>query len=291
MADAPTTGDQYTQAVGQLRTTAQWLVTASAGVGAAIVAGLALKSIGGLHDLRLVGAVAAAIIGVAAVAVAIWFISNVLMPIGTAPNDLKNGEDFKPLRDKVQSDPGLLRGEGVPSHDVPGLLSAYDQVSQRARDEYAALISDPTKDQGPYQAASGRLDQVGAVLTAIEGLGIYLAVTKRFKTARLALLLAALVATGAAALFAYCTNPPKATSSAATTTSEVTAAPIVQVHLTSAGSQSLAPELGTRCDLSRLRAVIVGGTTAAPELVTLPAPGCHARRFTLTSSFGTTGTG
>lgn len=74
MADAPTTGDQYTQAVGQLRTTAQWLVTASAGVGAVIVAGLALKSIGGLHDLRLVGAIAAAIIGVAAVAVAIWFI-------------------------------------------------------------------------------------------------------------------------------------------------------------------------------------------------------------------------
>jgi hypothetical protein len=291
VADAPTTGDQYTQAVGQLRTTAQWLVTASAGVGAVIVAGLALKSIGGLHDLRLVGAVAAAIIGVTAVAVAIWFISDVLMPIGASPNDLKNGDDFKALRGKVQADPDLVRGEGVPNQDIPGLLAAYDQVSQRARDEYAALISDPTKGQGPYQAASGRLDQVGAVLTAIEGLGIYLAVTRRFKTARLALLIAALVATAAAALFAYCANPPEATPSAAKMSSEVTAAPIVRVHLTSAGEQSLKPELGASCDLKRLRAAIVGGTTAKPQLVTLPEAGCHARTFTLTSSFGTTATG
>jgi hypothetical protein len=290
VADASTTGDQYSQAVVQLRTSATWLVATAGVVGGLIIAGLQLKSIGGLHDGRLVGAVAAAIIGVTAVGVAIWEISQVLMPIASSPKAIESGPDFQPLRDAIADDPDILQGEGGDHPDLAGLHASFNEASSNARDSYQRVLEEPANDerQTAYKVASARLDQVRTVLNDVEGYGTFLAVAARFSRARLVMLIAGVVLVSMGALFAYCANPPKSINAPTTPSAAISPATIVRVRLTQSGLQELRPELGHRCKRNSLRAIVIGGTAEAPEVAMLPRRHCRALKLALISRMRTT---
>jgi hypothetical protein len=196
----------------------------------------------------------------------------------------------------VAKDQEILQGEGGPNHDLAGLHAAFSTAVDEALTAYRRVLDRPGDEerQTVYSAAAARLDRVRGVLNDVEGYGTYLAVAARFKTARLVMLGAAVLVAAMAALFAYCANPPKppnppkAQSRSPATGAAISTPPVVHVRLTAQGKQELRPELGRRCKLAALRAVVLGGASTSPEIVTVPRRGCRARRLVLLPSLGAT---
>jgi hypothetical protein len=104
---------------------------------------------------------------------------------------------------------------------------------------------------------------------------------RRFRRARVAIVVGVGLAAVGVALFAWGSNAPAATQAAATPTA--LAAPLARerVLLTAAGVAAI--DVAPGCRRSRVTVLILGGTPARRDVVTLPTRRCPGVRLLLTA--------
>jgi hypothetical protein len=208
--------DPLDRANNRIRDAAKWLVASAAAVGAALIAGSQLSTIGKLEvgwptsveGARLWVAVAGAVLGLVGVVWAIWSAVQVLLPQHVPVAALANAWDaprhpLAPVATFFQENDKYLQG-----FDTPAAIIT-------ARDEHVAeLATLPAGDPGapPLHAAIGDLDQR---ITAIEAMANHEALKAMFRRTLRKLLAATAVAAFGIVAFAWAANPPAAPAPAA----------------------------------------------------------------------------
>jgi len=288
VADDPAqaSANQYANGVAQLRTTARWLIGAFGALGAALIAGVQLKNLAGVSSTPLEEAIASISVGVFGVAIAIWSTSNVLIPIAASSRALEHTGEFDPLRKAARTDPSMLRGLASNLGALVAALSTSLTTSQNAYHKMAAAPNDPGL-RDAYAKAEVERQQIESAVSELTAFGLFLAVRKRFVVARRMMFLGAALATAGAigfVHFAQTTTPPPAPKKPAP--AHIVTLTVVPVRLTADGTHALRHKLGPHCRLGRLTAVVTGGPTGSPTIVTLPRSGCRAISLTLTRNIG-----
>jgi hypothetical protein len=85
-------------------------------------------------------------------------------------------------------------------------------------------------------------------------------------------------------VFAYAANPPAPEIPAGAATPLTPTAGLIS--LTAVGREALRDTLGSVCINLRPKAVAIGGTTSAPDVVTVGGDGCKVARFVLSAQWG-----
>lgn len=132
------------------RLAAKWLIASFAGVGAILVGGISISSIGELSGLALGAAAAAFVVAVASVVAAVSMVADVLTPSPTTLKDLaerekrlnetrgdngkRRGED--PLVEYLEADPSFLQGISGDADTEESLIRARTNYEQAVADRY-----------------------------------------------------------------------------------------------------------------------------------------------------------
>jgi hypothetical protein len=254
----------------QIRTTAKWLVTSFAAIGAILLGTIQLSSVGKLTNetpgSRVVAAIVGAGLAVTGVIVALWFTSAVLIPFF---NSFRLADEHPDVTDRV------LGGD----HEVLGY--GYDTLKEKVRAAEIAVDQATDAQLPAAEAALAELRKNKRIALTLVGSEV---LSDRFSTARMAIIWGVVLAASGLGLFAWGSSPPTTPTKPAVA---LGSAPVqLVVHLTPEGVAALAkPRDCSEPDTAALR---IGGTTAASELVTTPADKkCKAVRFVLTPSIGT----
>jgi hypothetical protein len=257
-----------------LRTTAKWILTSFAAVGALLVAGLQLSSVGKLtgdvpHDriFAALGGVALATLGIA---IAIWFTSTVLAP---SLNSFRTADEENDVTRDVLGDGELV------GCDYAGLKAEIKKADAALKEAAKKGVDDPDYKTA-YALREDWEVSKGLALTAVGSELLW----RRYKRARLAVMFAiALIAAGLVG-FAWGANPPATEKTAPPVA--LSQAPLhLTVTLTPAGVAGLKTARG--CSEADVNVLAISGTAAAREVVTVPSPSCKSVRFILTPSLGT----
>jgi len=205
----------YSAATQAIRTTARWLLTAAAGVGAALLAGLQLTSLGSLtwsdNCLRIILSLLGLLFGLSAICYMIWATSLILtdawttlaqlhlekvhsrLRSSTDKRDRKRGELYKNLYDDLNVYQDELYGEVAESiTDLYGKLAEANRANREKRLEEA-------KD----------LPELRRVTVIVVQYANYYLTREMFKNLRPRLLGAAAVAVAGIVVFAIAANPPE----------------------------------------------------------------------------------
>lgn len=245
----PDPGDPQ-KAIDRYRELAKYLVTIFAGVGALLVAGSQLSSLGKLSEDELdrwAASVGGLLLAIAAIAFIVIAAMAVLRPVEMSLDDVIAD---KKLSEAVNSRPSLLGGPKSVSdlrdlhHGFPGW---------------------------------------GDVVNDVLGFAAYRRATDRFDRAWRRMLLGALAATVGIILFAWGSNPPE------DETADPVVRPLPQVvtfRLTADGRDTFGEALGVKCSVERFRALTIGGDEKSPRVVTLPERGCNPVQFVMSPEFG-----
>ena len=109
--------DPVLAGIDRLRETAKWLLGAYAAVGAALIAGLQLTSLGSVEDdARLYAAIILAAVSLLLVFYAISKTGGVLAPVAVEESDL---EPNSKVGQMVQATPSLLKGQATDIANLP----------------------------------------------------------------------------------------------------------------------------------------------------------------------------
>ncbi len=264
------------EGIDSLRTTAKWLIAAFAAVGAALLAGVQLTELGQARPVHT-----AAIgfgVAMAGVATAIFAASDVLRPRSLTPGQLPRSHTTQALRDAVRDDHSLLEGKAESLDDLVNAL-----VEDRKNADTAWAAQDAELEDSPSRIAALRAEErlvaIQDLVDRLSEFGLYLATSRAFTRARVAIVAAAVACAAGAATFSYATSRPADRA-------VPTAPQLVTLRLNSDRSESLSSALGTQCDLRAVAAIQVAGSLREPEVVTLPQEGCTAQRFVLTDAVG-----
>jgi hypothetical protein len=286
--------DPVLAGIDRLRETAKWLIGAYAAVGAAIIAGLQLTSLGKVEDdARLwVGAVAAAV-ALLAVMTGISKIAGVLAPAKVEAQDLGPNSEAEKM---VQATPTLLKGQAT---TLAELRSKYD-VALADFEVKRSAAHGPFDSPAAQNAAESDAEQAHRRMMALFGpleqmrkLVLFEKVQKRYDDAKHALGVAGIVIVAGVITFAWAANPSDESQADAKAQEHgpTLATPSVVTVSVSKVRPSLAvlrTRLGKHCNLDEVRAFIVGGTAAEPEVVTVPSGTCNIERFTASEDIGMT---
>lgn len=216
MADEATPSDWYRTANDMIRSAAKWVVAAGAGVGAALIAGSQLSSIGKLdvcapttlECARLPLSFLGAMVALVAVIYIVWRSVRILMPVVVPIDELAREWGNCPVRADVaffKANPSVL-GEDSPA----ALLAARDAAWQEWEKAEAALAATPNsvkvKEQvAQTKAAYASLDD--SILT-VTSLAQHLVLTSMFGRLMRDVLAATVVSALAIVTFAWAANPP-----------------------------------------------------------------------------------
>jgi hypothetical protein len=298
----------FQQATAKLHAAARWwIVTALAGVGAVLVAGVPLTGLGGLRGLQLVLAVVALLVALVSIGTVIPYVARVFTtPYITfaelqtsdwprryhqsakqAAQTLKAVEDNREeLFGDHASDLGWLylrlrqqnkdlrsqRGGERPhqaSHNGASAvaLSPAKKRSAHNREEPVNTDERPTSD-----VASESLVELRAAAARVVDFANYEATRQRFVSLYWKLAVAGLITTLGVGVYAYLVSQPHA-SDAVTAPTPV----LLQLPPTAAVRAQLGPD----CVLSRVQAVAESGSLSMPTVVTIPTATCNGARFTV----------
>ena len=238
-----------TAAIDRYRTLAKWIIGVFAGVGALLVAGSQLSSLGklSLEDdlLRIVAAVVSLALALAAAVYVVRQALAVLRPVRTSFDD-------------VLADSALTKRLEAQKEQLPFGATTVEEV----REIYSEALADPNlthEEKEAWQAGATQLLRQAS----------YLKVEGRFDGAWTKMAWGAAVAAAAILVFAYAANP--AEPDAAGTAAVPPQPTAVSVTLTSAGSESLKGALGEECVAQdEFPAIAIGGTEQTPTLVSVP---------------------
>jgi len=249
-------------AIDRYRDLAKYLITIFAGVGALLIAGTQLASIGKLSladDSERIVAVAVAvglILATGAIAAIIGLALKILRPIEMTFDDVI---DDPKLRAAINKRRSLL---GVADH--------LDQVRDNVRSR--AL---PDED----------LESWFVVADDIVAEAAYLRMRETFDGTWPPLLGAAVAGVLGITLFAWGANPP---AEATVPGPSVRSVPVeVRISLTDDGREALRAALGGgRCARPQIPALSIGGKEGAPLVVILPRRPCKVAQFLLAAEWG-----
>lgn len=253
----------------QIRSTAKWILTSFAAIGAILLGTIQLSSVGKLTGEtppdRIGAAIAGAAVALVGVVIALWYTSSVLFPF---LNSFRLADEHPEITDHLFGEPYEILG-----YD-------YATLKQRWKDAGDAVdrATDATRAAAQEEWAKMReKKRVALVHVGTELLRI------RFDDARRAIVTGAVLVAVGLGLFAWGANPPAAPVKPAVS---LGAAPVqLTAHLTPAGVAALAAPRG--CKTTDVTLLQIGGKPEAREVLVAPAPGCTSVRFVLTPELGT----
>jgi hypothetical protein len=273
-------------AADRIRETVKWLITAFAGVGAALIAGSQLASVGKLDGGRLAFAILCVVVGLCALAYAIAVAAGVMTASRISLGDLAdtNKTDLDAVRIRVNGDPALLAGfASVTAMDVE-----YAAALAQRKTDFNAHYGD-VHDQGKAltaQLSDAKAVAAGQAVQRLLNVASFYTLSDAFNGARPKMFGGALVAALAIVGFAWAAHPPDEKKQPA-----VAAPAVVTLKLTEEGRTLLGARVGKKCAKARLRVVVLSTSGGNAEVVTLPAKGCRVARFTVGADLGTIDTG
>ncbi|MEU4424692.1 pentapeptide repeat-containing protein [Actinoplanes sp. NPDC024001] len=195
----------------RIRDTAKWLIASAAGVGAALIAGSQLSSIGrldvgwptSLATVRLWVAAAGALLALAAVVFAIAAAVRVLLPVQVLISDLAENWDtptpqLRPVIAFLRRRPKFLQGTSSPG----------ELISRRAG--MVAQLGKPGADP----RLRDRIESMDRRIEAVEDVASHEALKATFERCLRRLLVATLLAATGVVAFAWAANPPAKTVTA-----------------------------------------------------------------------------
>ena len=262
-------------AAERIRDSAKWLLGSFAAVGAILVAGLQLTGLGELEDGRLRWALGGLAVAVVGVVIAIGAAGAVVTKTFVTLKWLAQRPDGDPALDRIAGDKVVLGGYG----SVGALYEAYRDAVEGRRDTYRAHAEDPTdpaKKQAADAAQHWALLLSGTQRHVLERASFSL-LRHAYRTARRAILAAAVLTAAGIAAFAWAANPPDQPTApvAVRTPTPVT------VVVDEEDRPELQQRLGADCDLSDLDAVAVAAVGEVYEIVAVQTATCTPVLFRL----------
>jgi hypothetical protein len=271
----------YQQAAETIRSTAKWLVTAFAGVGGVLIAGIPLTGLGKLQAGRLTVAIIAIAAALAAIAFIIPRVSQVFTAKYITLADL-TFQSFPKGTGKV--------GQWLVTRRLEPIMSAVD----KSRDElYGAEASDLADlnekitqvnevlragPRGRQPASLLDRSSLAAAAERVVAFANYEDVRRTFRSVYRPMAIAAAIVAAGVVVFAYVVGSTSMTI-------EVTTPSPVLLSLNP--SLSYWPRiLGPNCDISRVDAVAISGDFFEPEVITSGTRGCKVARFKMTPTTG-----
>jgi hypothetical protein len=264
---------EITAANQRLRDTAKWLLTSFAAVGAILVGGLQLSSIGKLTSESPDGRIWATLVGIGVaalgVAIAIGFMSSVLAP---HLNSFRSAD-----KNTSAADSALKEPIGMTYRQLKKKISDKDKAVNAAREQHG------TASPEYRDAVAAREKWEPTRRDALTLIGAEL-LWDRYKKARRAVVVAIFFVLGGVVAFAWGANPPDDEKEKPPVA--LGQAPLLlKVTLTPAGVAAL--KEARDCRQRTLGVLSIAGTTDKREVVTVPLAGCKPVRFVLTSELGT----
>jgi hypothetical protein len=273
-----------TRAADRIRESAKWLLVSFAAVGATLIAGLSLTSIGDLtndgpHN-RLTWAIVGISLGVLGVVVAIAAASIVVTKSFVTLKWLGEQSQTKQPRRDIEGDTALLGGYET----VDQLKSAYDDAMTDRRTKMKASYDDPTDDDKRKAATNARAWAIllGQIVRHVVDQASFERVRASYGLARWGILAGAAISAVGIAAFAWAANPPKSEQVplVSSTPSDVMA------RIDPEDRKTFQAKLGTKCDLSRVHAVALGAVGESYQLASVPTDTCKPTVFTLAADQG-----
>ncbi len=286
MADQP--GDRISSATAQIQATAKWIITAFAGVGAALIAGLQLTGLGKLAFPEILIPVGGLLLALGAVFYAIREVAKVLTPPTILLDELSvwvgelTGEDETLLMGQADDLDQLLTRFVATDGEARAAWEAVEQA-KAANDEVAiatAKVAAEAKDEA--------FKPLNQTVNFLRRLAINMKVRKAFEDMWWPLAGAVTLAVAGVVLLAYMTNRPEdQPNTPPHTTKAVGQSPVgVKLVLTSSERKILAPRLGRNCPMGPLWGMAIGGRPVAIDVVTMPTPRCRSVRVMVTPEAG-----
>ena len=281
--EAPKAG--ATSPVERVREAAKWLIGAFAAIGALLVAGVQLSDAGALtwddDKGRLLAVIVGLVLGLGGVMAAILVNVRMLLPSAVT---LKRLETEEGLKDYFDENPELIPGR---SETVTALATEYRTRSAAYDDAVAAYENDDSDaNKTALETAKRHFAATEKDVREVLGLANWKATEKLFNDdIRLKLCGAAALAAVGIGLFAWAANPPEDEKSDKPVFG--VAPNIGRLAIVTDGDVPLRAAMGARCELAKVRVLVVGGSKTEPEVVTVPRAGCDSVRFVVTPQLAT----
>jgi hypothetical protein len=247
-------------AIDRYRDLAKYLITIFAGVGAVLIAGTQLASIGDLsfddEPGRVIAVIVGLILAIAAIAGVVALALKVLRPVEMTLEEVIADAELRP---ELERRTWLLGGANSLEEVRDNLQTTA--LSNEDRESWSAVADE------------------------IVGYAAYLKARETFDSTWWPLLIAGVVGVIGITAFTWGANPPEDEAGKANV---IEPAPVaVQISLTSEGQEALADALGgKRCAERPIEALAIGGSATKPKVVTLQSGTCKAAQFVLAPEWG-----
>jgi hypothetical protein len=219
--------DRFGAAAKESREAAKWLVAGFGAIGAALVAGTQLSSIGTIQDpARLFVAIAAVSVGLGAAAAGAGITMWVLLPGYTSLSDVANEEragrrrtNFAYYGDVLTKSPDVGEGYARAVAGPGGLLDQFQTALDLRASRYQEYLETFTTDaqdrsakRRVFRVANVRAKELGRVALNVVTVAGYRRVNRGARPWVVAIVLLALVIGASLAVFAWAANPADAES-------------------------------------------------------------------------------
>jgi hypothetical protein len=279
----------------RIREALKWLITTFAAIGAVLVAGSQLSSLGTLDtgSGRFVAAAVGIVLGFIGIAIAIWRTAVILVDGSYVTlSGLVRQPQSSPLDKLIRQNSDLLQGQATSVMELRDRWIAATHQRKLAFDDYY-------NNPGSAELMS-RAEVASAKLAIIDRAVSNLLDVASFETLRLSakrnlpwIFAGVLSAALGIVLFAWAANPRPTQAQAATASAgipgDAQVLPQVTLILEEAGIARVEAGIGEKCARRRMDAVILGIEATAKHIVVLAASAdCSPYRMMLTPELGFT---
>lgn len=295
--NAPSSPSPFQQATSNLHATARWIVTALAGVGGVLVAGVPLTGLGKTGGyvstvVALCGlAVALIAIGIMIPTVARVFTTPYITLAALQIAELPTHRGQSTHQVTAVLDSVLLNREELFGDQAPDLGILYQRLARdnnelrntRSGEDSAVSASGTTAQARQAEDLAARetqtrdeatvrreIEALRATATRVVDFANYEATRRRFVRLYPKLAIAGVIAAAGVALYAFQVSRPLPQDSITKPTPVIVSLP---------NKTYLHRMLGNNCVLSRVVAVAESGSFTRPTIVTVPTSDCRAARF------------
>ncbi|MET9815231.1 pentapeptide repeat-containing protein [Streptomyces sp. NPDC006355] len=202
--------DPLQEANEKIRGAAKWLIGSSAAVGAALIAGSQLSSIGKLDvgDSRFLWAVGGAALGLSGVIAAIWIAVRILVPVTVTINQIATEWNMEKEPGKIDfRKDARNRRRIAPAVQFfrvhPAYFHTYQSPEALAAERNALEVADGDDNV--------RLEYLNRLTTSIEQMAQHLVLEGTFKKTLRKILCATVIGAAGIVTFAWASNPPPKT--------------------------------------------------------------------------------
>ena len=290
MSDKPAAPapDIYSTAVNHMRETAKWIITLFGGLGAVLIAGTQLSSIGKLtvnnDPLRIAAAIVGGAIALFAIGRIIWSATKVMASGEVTLAELERVEKASP------SAPEL---DWIRDHELLADFDCIESLRTRRRNLFgmqsARITGNAVPGKPPVTEEELKKDEpirryLNIVATSVTSGARYYRVREQFLKTREDMFRYGAITAIAATLFIWGINPP---ADPPVEASAFKMPAVAQLKLTEAGKQVFEDILGNDCVMqAQIPVIVLSATTESFEIASIPSAECQTARFTVTDSIG-----